>query len=133
PAPRLPTDPAAMAVRPPRPGGADHRPAAAGRHQPRRGRPAAGRRHPDRPGDGIMTVRYDSAFIDGRWVPIDGGSSVDLVDPATEEPFATLTLAGPAEADAAVDAARRALDGWSDRAGADGRLGIVRRVRAAIA
>jgi acyl-CoA reductase-like NAD-dependent aldehyde dehydrogenase len=58
---------------------------------------------------------------------------VDLVDPATEEPFATLTLAGPAEADAAVDAARRALAGWSDRAGADGRREIVRRVRAAIA
>jgi len=32
-------------------------------------------------------MRYDAAFVDGSWIPVTG-PSVELVDPATEEPFA---------------------------------------------
>jgi acyl-CoA reductase-like NAD-dependent aldehyde dehydrogenase len=72
-------------------------------------------------------VRYDSAFIDGRWRPLDG-DTLTLVDPSTEEPFAEVRLAGTAEVDAAVAAARAALPAWFS---AD-RLAVLRRVRAAI-
>jgi aldehyde dehydrogenase (NAD+) len=72
-------------------------------------------------------LRYDSAFIDGRWVPV-AGDTLTLVDPSTEEPFAELRLAGTAEVDAAVAAARAALPGWLS---AD-RPAVLRRVREAI-
>ena len=39
------------------------------------------------------------------WVRVDHGT-LTLVDPATEEPFADLALAGPDDVDAAVAAAR---------------------------
>jgi aldehyde dehydrogenase (NAD+) len=69
-------------------------------------------------------MRYDSAFVDGAWVPVSH-DSMTLVDPATEEPFAVLALAGPAEVDTAVDAARAALPGWQ----AADRPAVLRRVR----
>ena len=62
-------------------------------------------------------MRYDSAFIDGAWSPMSG-ETLTLVDPATEDPFATLTLGSASDVDAAVAAARRAFPGWAaaDRA-----------------
>ncbi len=72
-------------------------------------------------------MKYDSAYIDGTWLRVDH-DRLTLVDPATEEPFADLALAGPADADAAVAAARRALPAWQL---AD-RVEILRRARAAI-
>jgi acyl-CoA reductase-like NAD-dependent aldehyde dehydrogenase len=77
-------------------------------------------------------VRYDNSLIDGTWVPVTGGDELDLVDPATEEVFATLRLAGAGAADAAVAAARSAFEGW---AGLDvlARKDVLTRVRAAIA
>jgi acyl-CoA reductase-like NAD-dependent aldehyde dehydrogenase len=86
----------------------------------------------DHPRQKENIVRYDRAFIDGRWVPVPDGTELDLVDPATEEVFATLRLADTDAADAAVAAARAAFDGW---AGLDisARVGILARVRAALA
>ncbi|GIF66622.1 aldehyde dehydrogenase [Asanoa ishikariensis] len=68
-------------------------------------------------------MKYDSAFIDGAWVPV-AHDALTLVDPATEEPFATLSLAGPTEVDVAVAAARAALPGWrtADRVAILGRV-----------
>ncbi len=51
-------------------------------------------------------------FIDGKWVEGQGGESFDDLDPATAEVIATATKSTTADVDAAVDAARRALDGW---------------------
>jgi aldehyde dehydrogenase (NAD+) len=68
-------------------------------------------------------LRYDSAFIDGAWTPVSG-SVVALVDPATEEPFAELTLSTASDVDDAVAAARRAFPAWA--ASAD-RAAILRR------
>ena len=42
---------------------------------------------------------------------VEGSSARDLVEPATGEPLGTAQLAGEAEIDRAVDAARAALDG----------------------
>ena len=50
-------------------------------------------------------------FIDGEWVGAQGGSTLAIVDPATEETFAYAASGGLDEARAAVAAARRAFDG----------------------
>ena len=47
-------------------------------------------------------------WIDGRSVPARAGRTAPTLDPATEEPWATVAVAGPDDVDAAVAAARRA-------------------------
>jgi acyl-CoA reductase-like NAD-dependent aldehyde dehydrogenase len=49
-------------------------------------------------------------FIDGKWVDARDGSRFDVVDPATEEVIATAPDSKPEDAEAAIDAARRAFD-----------------------
>ena len=57
----------------------------------------------------VATGREYGLFINGETV--GGSSSRDLVEPASGEPFATAQLAGEAEIDSAVEAARAALAG----------------------
>ena len=52
-------------------------------------------------------------WIDGRRVSGSSGTAAAVVDPATGTAVEHLTLAGPAEVDAAVSAARAALPQWS--------------------
>ena len=49
-------------------------------------------------------------FIDGEWVGARGGGSLAIIDPATEELVAHVASGGADEAQAAVEAARRAFD-----------------------
>jgi aldehyde dehydrogenase (NAD+) len=51
-------------------------------------------------------------FIDGEWRAAASGESFDSIDPATGDPLARIAQAGPADVDAAVGAARRALPVW---------------------
>jgi len=48
-------------------------------------------------------------YIDGRFVEADGGEWFDSFNPFTGEPWAQIARGGPADADAAVQAAHRAL------------------------
>ena len=57
----------------------------------------------------VATGREFGLFIGGETV--EGSSTRDLVEPATGEPFGSAQLAGEAEVDRAVEAARAALDG----------------------
>jgi acyl-CoA reductase-like NAD-dependent aldehyde dehydrogenase len=50
-------------------------------------------------------------FINGELVEPASGESRDLVEPATGEPLARIAMAGEADIDRAVEAARAALDG----------------------
>jgi betaine-aldehyde dehydrogenase len=52
-------------------------------------------------------------WIDGQPVPGTSDARHDLVDPATGQSFDTLSLAGPGDVDAAVQAARAAQPGWA--------------------
>ena len=65
-------------------------------------------------------------FIDGAWVaPVSplpsedraasgaGGRTIDVIDPATEQPIGRVALGTAADVDHAVAAARRAFDGYS--------------------
>ena len=52
-------------------------------------------------------------YIDGAWVAPRDGTDFPVYNPATEEVFATISLGGAADAEAAITAARTAFAGWS--------------------
>ena len=52
-------------------------------------------------------------YIDGRWVaPIDG-TDFPVINPATEDAFATISLGGQKDAEVAIAAAKAAFPAWS--------------------
>ncbi len=51
-------------------------------------------------------------LIDGQTLPLDDDTRLEVLNPATEEPLATVPLAGPEAVDAAVTAAHAA---WQDQ------------------
>ncbi len=51
-------------------------------------------------------------YIDGAWTAPKAASDLEVIDPSTEEPYAVIALGGQADTDAAVAAARAALNGW---------------------
>ncbi|HZV27275.1 MAG TPA: aldehyde dehydrogenase family protein, partial [Acidothermaceae bacterium] len=55
----------------------------------------------------------DECYIDGQWVKASGGVTLDVVNPATEAVAGRVSLAGDADVDSAVKAARRAFDAFS--------------------
>ena len=66
-------------------------------------------------------------YIGGAWVAPREGTDFPVEDPSREEPFATIALAGPADTDAAVAAARRAFPGWAATPPAE-RIALVERL-----
>ena len=50
-------------------------------------------------------------FIDGTWQESQSGATFESLDPATNRPIAEVAQGGREDVDAAVDAARAALDG----------------------
>jgi aldehyde dehydrogenase (NAD+) len=76
-----------------------------------------------------MAVRsHDSLFVGGRWVPPSGSGRIEVISPVTEEPIASVPEATAIDADAAVEAARRAFDdGPWPRLPVDERIEALRR------
>lgn len=52
-------------------------------------------------------------YIDGKWVNSEGGARREVINPATEEPCAVISVGTKADVDKAVAAARRAFKTWS--------------------
>jgi succinate-semialdehyde dehydrogenase/glutarate-semialdehyde dehydrogenase len=65
-------------------------------------------------------------FIGGSWRPASDGNIFDVVNPATEEPIASVSSANDADAIAAVDAAAAALGDWG-KASPRRRADVLRR------
>jgi betaine-aldehyde dehydrogenase len=59
---------------------------------------------------GLRTRTYDSIFVDGCFVAAQSDRRADVVSPRTEEVIGRVPLAGPADVDRAVAAARAAFD-----------------------
>jgi acyl-CoA reductase-like NAD-dependent aldehyde dehydrogenase len=59
----------------------------------------------------VATGREYGLFIDGELVEPSGGEIRDLAEPATGEPLARAAVAGDADVDRAVEAARGAIEG----------------------
>ncbi|CAM4137660.1 Putative aldehyde dehydrogenase MW2046 [Bordetella tumbae] len=58
--------------------------------------------------------KYGQLYIGGEWVdPVTPGRTFDLINPATEQAFASIAFAGPQDVDRAVEAARAAFPGFS--------------------
>ena len=61
---------------------------------------------------GVAARSYD-LFIGGAWVAPTDGTRVATLNPATEEPLAEVSFAGPGDVAAAVAAARAAAAAWA--------------------
>ena len=59
------------------------------------------------------TITQTDLLIGGTWRPAADGARIDVLDPATGEPIASVADASPDEARAAVDAAAAAAPGWA--------------------
>ncbi len=51
-------------------------------------------------------------YIDGRWVTSEGDSTIDVINPATEEVIETVPVGNPADVQKAVQAAKKAYSQW---------------------
>lgn len=73
--------------------------------------------------------RTFSMLIDGEWVQAASGDTFSCTDPFTEEAWGRVPLAGAADVDRAVQAARRAFDGGAwPRLPASRRAALLRRL-----
>jgi len=66
-------------------------------------------------------------YIDGKWVDPIHVHDVSIINPATEEPIATISLGSAADVDRAVAAAKRAFESYSETT-VDERLRFLRGV-----
>lgn len=60
-----------------------------------------------------MTTAYNKFYINGEWVEPAHSSTLDVINPATEEAFATISMGTAEDVDAAAKAARAAFPAWS--------------------
>ena len=61
----------------------------------------------------IVVIERDAIFIDGKWVESAGTGTLTVVNPATEEPIATVPRGHVDDVDRAAQAAARAFEPWS--------------------
>ena len=75
-----------------------------------------------------MTIqRFDKLFINGTWVPATSKTWIDVINPATEEPIASVLSASEADVNAAVAAARTAFDSFGQTS-VDERIKLMERI-----
>ena len=72
-------------------------------------------------------VHTDKFYIDGKWVAPESNETMEVINPATEEPIATLAMGSAADADKAVAAARRAFPSFAETS-VDDRLALLDRI-----
>jgi len=66
-------------------------------------------------------------YIDGKWVDPAVPKTLDVINPATEEPIAKISLGSKADVDKAVKAARRAFETYS-RTSREERLALLQKI-----
>ena len=66
-------------------------------------------------------------YIDGKWVDPVTPKTIDVINPATEEAFARVSLGSKADVDKAVKAARRAFESFS-RTTREERLALLEKI-----
>ncbi len=65
-------------------------------------------------------------FINGSYVEAQGDSSFEVIDPATEQAYATSPVSGQADVDAAFAAAAAAFEEWGETTPAERQLALFR-------
>ena len=66
-------------------------------------------------------------YIDGKWVNPTKVRDFEVINPASEEPIATISLGGASDVDKAVAAAKKAFESYSETT-VEERLGLLRRI-----
>ena len=66
-------------------------------------------------------------YIDGAWVNPSNGTTLDVINPATEKPVARIAMGDAQDVDRAVSAARRAFESYSTSSREE-RLELLRRI-----
>jgi aldehyde dehydrogenase (NAD+) len=66
-------------------------------------------------------------YIDGKWVSPSQAHDFEVINPANEEPIATISLGSASDVDKAVAAASRAFESYSE-ATVEDRLALLRRI-----
>ena len=66
-------------------------------------------------------------YIDGKWVEPNQVRDFLVINPATEEPIATISMGSAADVDKAVAAAKRAFESYSETTVKD-RLALLARI-----
>ena len=61
------------------------------------------------------SLRTDRFYVGGQWTTPAGTDVLTVVDPATEQPLATVPAGSAADVDTAVAAARGAFEAWSSQ------------------
>jgi len=72
-------------------------------------------------------MKHDKFYINGQWVEPSGQLRFELVNPATEQPFASVRLGDAEDVDRAVRSARAAFETFQHTSKAD-RVALLRRV-----
>jgi betaine-aldehyde dehydrogenase len=75
---------------------------------------------------------HDKIYADGRWSPPDGRGLIDVSHAATEQVIGRVPEGSAADADRAVQAARRAFDGWAATS-VEERAGWIERLQQGLA
>jgi aldehyde dehydrogenase (NAD+) len=66
-------------------------------------------------------------YIDGKWVSPIKACDFQVINPASEQPIATISLGGPGDVDKAVAAAKKAFESYSETS-PDARLRFLKRI-----
>ena len=75
---------------------------------------------------GNMSAREIRNFINGEYVDAKADSSFDVIDPATEQTYASSPVSSSADVDAAFGAAAAAFEEWSETTPAERQLALFR-------
>ena len=78
-----------------------------------------------------MTTAYNKFYINGEWVEPAGRETIDVINPATEEAFATISMGTAEDGDAAAKAARAAFPAWS-QSSVEERIAVLKKIMAGI-
>lgn len=78
-----------------------------------------------------MTTAYNKFYINGEWVEPAGRETIDVINPATEEAFATISMGTAEDVDAAAKAARAAFPAWS-QSSVEERIAVLKKIMAGI-
>jgi aldehyde dehydrogenase (NAD+) len=78
-----------------------------------------------------MTTAYNKFYINGEWVEPAGRETIDVINPATEEAFATISMGAAEDVDAAAKAARAAFPAWS-QSSVEERKTVLQKIMAGI-
>lgn len=71
--------------------------------------------------------QYNAFYINGTWCPSVSTKNKDVINPATEEVIAQVSLGNKSDVDQAVNAARSAFDSWSQTTREE-RLAVLDRI-----